>query len=71
MLITPIIPQKIGVGASPQFASVSAGNTEIIKSGNSPGDNGNCRWIIDGDDVKLQSKVGGSWADTGIAFTIA
>lgn len=44
---------------------------ELIKSGNSPGDNGNCRFVVSGDDLKLQSRVGGSWEDTGIAWTIA
>jgi len=70
MLTVPIIPQKIGKSGTPQFAAVSVGYMEIIKNGNNPDDDGNCRFIIDGDDLKIQYHDT-TWKDTGWAITIA
>ena len=38
---------------------------EILKPGNQPGDEGNWRLIIDGNDIKLQQKVSGIWKQNG------
>lgn len=71
MLTVPVIPQKISKSGTPQFAAVSVGYMEIVKTGSSPGDNGNCRFIIDGTKLKLEAMSAGTWSDTGIKFTIA
>ncbi len=41
---------------------------EILKPGNQPGDNGNWRLIIVGNDIKLQQKVSGIWKQHGFIY---
>lgn len=48
--------------------SAIASPNEIIKDGNVVGDDGNWQTIIDGDDIKLQHKVGGIWKQHGYIY---
>lgn len=41
------------------------GSVEIIADGNAPGDNGNWRLIIVGNNLERQKRIGGSWESAG------
>jgi len=62
---------KLPDGDGTLLTDVSGTNyLEIIKSGNSVGDDGNCRFIIDGNNLILEAKSGGVWVDTGFKIGI-
>ena len=54
-----------------KVSSASLGYFEIVKSGNTPGDNGNCRFIISGNKLIIETRTGGAWVGTGWKHTIA
>lgn len=54
-----------------KVSNVSMAYLEIVKSGNTPGDNGNCRFIISGSKLIIEARIGGSWTATGWKHTIA
>ena len=51
--------------------TASLASFELVKTGNVPGSNGNCHFIISGTKLILEARVGGAWVDTGFFITIA
>lgn len=41
------------------------GSVEIIVDGNGPGEDGNWRFIIVGNNLEVQKRIGGSWEFAG------
>ncbi|KKN16569.1 hypothetical protein LCGC14_0974490 [marine sediment metagenome] len=54
-----------------KIANASLSYFEIVKSGNTPGDNGNCRFIISGTKLIIEARTGGAWVGTRWKHTIA
>ncbi len=54
-----------------KIASASLSYFELIKTGNVPGSNGNCRFIISGSELIIETRTGDAWVPTGWEHTIA
>jgi len=54
-----------------KVTSIAIDSAELLKSGNNPGDNGNCRFKVSGNLLIIEARVGGAWVATGWEHTIA
>ena len=60
-----------GTGTWVKVAYAALSYFELLKAGNTPGDNGNCRFIISGNLLIIETRTGGAWVPTGWEHTIA